>query len=133
MNAVLIRMSQDGEYKLIVIVLILGVKHPVKEKNRGTNTRGNVELDLRNIKCFGCHKKCHVVSQCLNKNKESSRVIQADSATPTTSTVTMSADPWIRVLTAMKEDDVDDNAVKLLRPTFKVDVEVEGVDPSTSG
>ena len=27
-----------------------------KDKNRGTNTRGNVEQQLRNIKCFGCHK-----------------------------------------------------------------------------
>ena len=99
----------------------------VKDKNKGTNTRGNVELELRNIKYFGCYKKGHVVSECPNKNKESSRVIQADSATPTTSTETMAGDPWIRVLTATKEDDVDDNAVKLVGPTFKVDVEVEGV------
>ena len=45
----------------------------------------------------------------------------------TVSTGMMAAVPWIRVLTATKEDDVDDNAVKLVSPTFKVDVEVAGV------
>ena len=72
----------------------------VKDKNRGRNTRGNVELELRNIKCFGCHKKGHVVSKCPDKNKESSRVIHANNAIPTTSTETMAADPWITVLKA---------------------------------
>ena len=40
----------------------------------------------------------------------------------------MAPDPWIRVLTATKEDNVaDDKVIKLVGPTFKVDVEVEGV------
>ena len=51
----------------------------VKDKNRGTNARGNPELELRNVKCFGCHKRGHFVSECLDKkNSKSSRVIQAD-------------------------------------------------------
>ena len=41
----------------------------------------------------------------------------------------MTADPWIRVLTPMKEDDVDDNAFKLVGSTFKVDVEVKVFRP----
>ena len=53
------------------------------------------------------------------KNKESTRVIQVDSATPTLSAGTMAADPWIIVLTAMKEDDVDNNRVKLVGPKFE--------------
>ena len=101
----------------------------VKDKNRGTNTRGNPELELRNVKCFGCHKKGHVVSECPDKkNRDSSRVIQADQDIPTITTETVAPDPWIRVLTATKEDNVaDDKVIKLVGPTFKVDVEVEGV------
>ena len=101
----------------------------VKDKNRGTNTRGNPELELRNVKCFGCHKKGHVVSECPDKkNRDSSRVIQADQDIPTITTETVTPDPWIRVLTATKEDNVaDDKVIKLVGPTFKVDVEVEGV------
>ena len=37
-------------------------------------------------------------------------------------------DPWIRVLTVSKEDNTMGNqSARLVEPTFKVDVEVEGV------
>ena len=67
---------------------------------------------------FGCHKKGHVVSECPDKNKESSRVIQAESTTHSTSTETAATDLWIQVLIVLKEDDPEDNhSAKLVGPT----------------
>ena len=80
MNSVLIKMSQDdGEYKLIVIVVILGVRYPregchlkaVKNKSRGTNTRGNVELGLRNIKCFDGIRKVMLLASAQIRTRRS--------------------------------------------------------------
>ena len=37
------------------------------------------ELGLKSVKCFGCHKKGHVVSEFPDKkNKESARMIHAE-------------------------------------------------------
>ena len=55
-------------------------------------------------------------------------MIQAGVATHLLNQEVAAIDPWIRVLTASKEDDtIDDRSAKLVGPTFKVDVEVEGV------
>ena len=55
-------------------------------------------------------------------------MIQAEYTTYLTGAEVTATDPWIRVLTASKEDDAgDDQSAKLVGPTFKVDVEVEGV------
>ena len=59
------------------------------------------------------------MSAQIERTRSPSRAIHVDSAPPTLSAGTMAADPWIRVLTAMKEDDVDNNAVKLVGPKFE--------------
>ena len=53
-------------------------------------------------------------------------MIQAEGTTSATSVETVAADPWIQVLTATNRDDtMEDNAVRLVGPTYKVDIEVE--------
>ena len=70
-----------------------------KEMSRQASTRGNEKLELKNVKCFGCHKKGHVVSECPDKKKtESSRLIQTESTTHSISTNATAIDLWIRVL-----------------------------------
>ena len=56
-------------------------------------------------------------------------MIHAEGATGPPNTEEGATDPWIRVLTAPPEevDTVDDHSAKLVGPTFKVDVEIEGV------
>ena len=100
-----------------------------KSNDRQTSSGGTRELGLKSVKCFGCHKKGHVVSECPDRKKvETARVIQADVETHLPNQEVAAIDPWIRVLTASKEDDIiDDHSAKLVGPTFKVDVEVEGV------
>ena len=55
-------------------------------------------------------------------------MIQAEGTGGPTGTEGTATDPWIRVLTATKEDDTgEDHSVKLVGSTFKVDVAVERV------
>ena len=70
-----------------------------------------------------------MVGKCPDKkNKESARMIHAEGATHPPNTEEAITDPWIRVLTASKETDAEnDHLAKLVGPAFKVDVEVEGV------
>ena len=105
------------------------VRSTDKGNNRQTSTGGTGELGLKSVKCFGCRKKGHVVSECPDRKKsESARMIQADVETLLPDLQVADIDPWIRVLTASKEDDTMDNrSARLVGPTFKVDVEVEGV------
>lgn len=65
-----------------------------RDTNRQTNTGGNGELELKNVKCFGCHKKGHVVSECPDKKKrESARMIHANGATCLPNTEETATDP----------------------------------------
>lgn len=103
--------------------------NPNKDTSRQPSTGGNAELGMKSVKCFGCHRRGHVVSECPDKkNKESAQMIHAEGATHLPNTEEAITDPWIRILTASKETDTeDDHSAKLVGPTFKVDVEVEGV------
>ena len=127
-------------------------------KDKAAVAKAGAELELKNVKCFGCHQKGHVISDCPEKKlKKPSRVIQADQASATTSpgpkdaADTRDADPWeqspqvdttaesvkqseelkeswMRVLTAdTGEEPEDSQSAKLVGPTFKVEVDVEGV------
>ena len=108
-----------------------------KDTNKQTGTGGTGELGLKSFKCFGCHKKGHVVSEFPEKkNKESARMIHAEDATRPLNTYEAAVDPWIRVLTASKEvKTVDDHSAKLHSGTY-----IQGrcgskrcQDPSISG
>ena len=122
--------ADDGDNQATRTLIARTPANTDKEMSRQASARGNGELELKNVKCFGCHKKGHVVSECPDKkNKELPRMIQAECTTHSTSTGATATDPWIRILTAPKEDDTEDNHLaKLVGPMYKVDVEVEGVN-----
>ena len=40
-----------------------------KSNDRQTSTGGTRELGLKSVKCFGCHKKGHVVSECPDRKR----------------------------------------------------------------
>ena len=100
-----------------------------KAKNRENVTRGTEsEMELKNVKCFGCRKKGHMVSNCPEKKKESTRMIQANIPTSTSNNTAMTTDPWIRVLSAIDNSDANkDQGVPLVGPAYKVNVVIEGV------
>ena len=54
-----------------------------KKMSRQASARGNGELELKNVRCFRCHKK---VMSPDKMNKELSRMIQAERTTRSTST-----------------------------------------------
>ena len=118
-------------------------------------TKAGAELELKNVKCFGCHQKGHVLNDC--PEKKAARVIQTDQALAVTSSESTEAaehrdanpwellsltektdsevntseesqESWMRVLTTEAEDNSGDGqSAKLVWPTFKVDVQIEGV------
>ena len=100
-----------------------------KAKNREKVTGGTEsEMELKNVKCFGCHKKGHMVSNCPKKKKEPTRMIQANIPTSTSNNTAMTTDPWIRVLSAIDNSDANkDQGVPLVGPAYKVNVVIEGV------
>ena len=63
-----------------------------------TVTKAGAELKLKNVQCFGCHQKGHVLSDCPEKKaKKPARVIQTDQALAVTSSESVEhrdADPW---------------------------------------
>ena len=74
--------------------------NPNKDTSRQPSTGGNAELGMKSVKCFGCHRRGHVVSECPDKkNKESARMIHAEGATHLPNTEEAITDPWIRILT----------------------------------
>ena len=79
----------------------------VRSTDKGNNRQSSTgELGLKSVKCFGCRKKGHVVSECPDRKKsESARMIQADVETLLPDLQVADIDPWIRILTASKEDD----------------------------
>ena len=121
-------------------------------KDRTVVAKGSSEMELKNIKCFGCHQKGHVISDCPEKKaKKSRRVIQTEQ-TIVNSAETKDVDPWdqsvatsqpessdnqltngpreswMRVLTAATEEESGDSqSAKLVGPAFKVNVDIEGV------
>ena len=114
--------------------------------------KGSSEMELKNVKCFGCHQKGHVISDCPErKAKKPSRVIQTEQTIvssaetsgvdlwnqpvvssqtelPNSQETSGPQEPWMCVLTASTEDDSGDGqSAKLVGPTFKVSVDIEGV------
>ena len=68
--------------------------YPNKDTNRHPSTGGNAELGKKSVKCFGCHRKGHVVGECPDKkNKESAQMIHAEGATHLPNTEEAITDP----------------------------------------
>ena len=80
-------------------------------------------MRLKNLKCYKCHKEGHIARLCTESCMISLKGgIDAPSE--------KSTDPisWIRVLTVSDTTSKDDeNGAKLSGPTYKIDIEVEGV------
>ena len=83
--------------------------------SRRQNQRGSVEMQLKNIKCFKCQQKGHVVKDCPQAGNATS-VIVADKETGSEEQC------WIRVGVLTAEP-----AVSTTGPTYKVDVIVEEI------
>ena len=86
-------------------------------------------MELKNVKCFGCHKKGHIASNCpeRKKKREPSRMIQANIPTSTSNNTGLE-DPWIGILSANNNSDANkDQGVPFVGPAYKVHVVIEGV------
>ena len=81
-------------------------------------------MEFKNMKCYGCHKKGHIISNCPEKKRETSRMIQT-TTTGANNDSLMTSDPWIRILSAADKDEEDtDQGVPLVGPVYNVNIEV---------
>ena len=83
------------------------------------NHHGSVEMQLKNIKCFKCHKKGHVAKDC-SQTVNSTRVIAAEETTS-------DEECWIHVRVLTTESTLEQTAVSNTGPTYKANVVVEGL------
>ena len=78
---------------------------------------------MKNLKCFKCQKEGHIARLCPEF-----RMISLEDCTSLPSEKSSDTIPWIRVLTVSETTSkYEDNGAKLSGPTYKIDIEVEGV------
>ena len=88
--------------------------------------KSTVELELKNVKCYKCHKDGHIAKSCPNtrSSKPGHKMISLESSKPVVETAKLKS--WLRIMTVQGEEDIAQLAgAKLSGPTFKVDVVVE--------
>ena len=102
-----------------------------KEKTQAVSSKKKVEhkpnidaeMRMKNLKCYKCQKEGHIARLCPE-----SRMISLEDGTSLPSEKSADAIPWIRVLTVSgTTSKYEDNGAKLSGPTYKIDIEVEGV------
>jgi len=104
--------------------------HDKGKSNRG-GTKGTVELELKTVKCYKYHKDGHMAKSCPNAQttKLGNKMIGLESTEPEEESTVQEA--WMRIMTVLGEDLAQNAGAKLSGPTFKVNVEVEGVKTRT--
>ena len=80
----------------------------------------SAEMQLKNVKCFKCHKKGHLAKNCLQEgNTTRVIVIEREAASD--------EECWIRVGVLTAKSGSEQTAISNTGPTYKVDINVEGL------
>ena len=91
-----------------------------RSSTRRQNLSTSAEMQLKNFKCFKCHKKGHLAKDCPETGNTTRAIVTEKEAVS-------DEECWIRVGVLTAESGLAQAAISNTGPTYKVDVNVEGL------